>query len=259
MDTDYALSRSVTVTSTVGYEDLRFNGVPATRIKDGVWGIGAVIKPNTSVSLALRYGHQDGVNAPSADFRYDISSRARISASYSENLGTQGQALVNNLIFSDVDAQGQTIDTRTQLPGLITNQLFAVQSNNLFRFRHLTADGSLVFDRNTVTLTVFRQEQNLVATGMPGTGSSQRATGAGVNLTRAINPLTNGSVALNYSTLSSPSIATTELLYATATITYALNYATDGLVTYSVISRTSDQARLRLLSNILFVGITRRF
>jgi uncharacterized protein (PEP-CTERM system associated) len=259
VDTEYALSRSVTVTGTIGYEDLRFSGIPPTQIRDAVWDIGAVIKPSTNVSLALRYGHQDGVNAPSADFRYEISPRAKISASYSESLGTQGQALVNNLIFSNVDAQGQTIDTRTQLPTLITNQLFALQPNNLLRTRLLKADGSLVFDRNTVTLTILRQEQSLVATEIPGTGTSQRATGAGLNLTRAINPLTNGAVAINYSTVSSPSIATTELLYATATITYALNYATDGLVSYSFISRTSDQARLRLLSNTLLVGITRRF
>lgn len=67
--------------------------------------------------MRATYGERDDEESLDLSFRYDISARTRLTASYNERLETSQDRLSQTLSFIGTDPNtGQLIDTRTGLP-----------------------------------------------------------------------------------------------------------------------------------------------
>jgi uncharacterized protein (PEP-CTERM system associated) len=115
LDTSTFISRQVTLLGGIGYErikDASLNEEP----KGIIWNAGLRLKPGPRLTMEATYGERFEQQNIGADVNYQITSRTTFNASYSQDLTTQQQLLLNDLSFIGVDDEGNLIDTRTGLP-----------------------------------------------------------------------------------------------------------------------------------------------
>jgi uncharacterized protein (PEP-CTERM system associated) len=259
-DSAYAITRRIAALGTIGYEQIHFNGFPPTRINDAVWGLGTRLTPSPDTTLVLSYGHRNGVTAPYASLIFNVTARSSLSLDYSEGLSTVSQEIANNLAISDLDDRGQTVNTRTLLPLLIGNPVLGLQGG-LFRTKRLNAVGKIDFERDHFTASVYRFEDLQVAQSTPGSGVSERATGANVTWSRELNPLTTANIGVGYARVNFAQPANTDegLLTTGASVNYRFNASLTGWASYYLVDRSSPQPQFRVLANIVSVGLRKTF
>lgn len=259
-DSGYAINPRVFALGSIGYEHLRFTGLPPVRIDDVVWGAGAQLRPKPNATLTALYQHRNGVTAPYIAIDYPVTARTTLTLTYLEGLSTTSQDIANDLALSALSAAGQTVDVRTLLPAAIANPILGLQ-NGLFRTKQLTGTIMLALERNQFSLTGYRDTNALVAQIAPGQGLSQQTTGGTAQWTRTLNPLTKASLGLGYSHFSFPAQpqSTENLLTAGVSVTYMLTRSVDSWAGYSLLDRTSPSPQLRILSNVVFVGLSKKF
>jgi len=260
IDAAYAITRRISALGTIGYEEIRFSGIPPTRISDVVWAAGVRLTPSPDTTITATYGHQNGFTAPNVSLSWNLTELTTLTASYSEGLSTSAQDIANNLAVSDVNPLGQLIDTRTSQPLLISNPALGLQSG-VFRARNLTATGTVRLQRDQITASVYRSENLLVAQSSPGSGTSQRVTGASLAWSHELNPLTTATLGLGYSHSAFPSSTAMEqsLFTISASISYAFNSSLTGWAGYNHLDRSSPQPQQRLVSNTALVGLRKSF
>ena len=77
----YLVSDEITVFGELGYENIRYNGVPPTRISDAVWAVGTTLTPNADSRITMSFGHRYGEANFQLDGYYALTARTRIAAS----------------------------------------------------------------------------------------------------------------------------------------------------------------------------------
>jgi uncharacterized protein (PEP-CTERM system associated) len=259
-DSGYAITRQIFALGTIGYEHLHFGGIPPTRIDDVVWGIGTRLMPRPNATITALYEHRNGVTAPYVSVYYPVTARTTLGLTYSEGLTTTSQQIADQLAVSALNPTGQTVDVRTLLPAAIANPIIGLQSG-LFRSRQLTGTATLALERNQFSLSAYRYTDFLVAQSAPGLGVSQQTTGGTAQWTRKLNPRTTGNLGLGYTHFDFPTRPqfAENLLTAGVSITYMLTRSVNGWAGYSVLHRTSPAPQLHLLSNVVFVGLSKSF
>jgi len=260
IDSAYAITRRVAALTTIGFEQLHFGALPPTDINDLVWGIGTKLTPNPDATIVLSYGHRNGFTAPYASIMYHLTARTSLSVTYSEGLTTVSQELANNLAFSDLNQAGQTVDTRTLLPFLISNPALGLQAG-LFRSKQLNATARTDLERDHFTATFAHTDSLLVAQITPGSGVSQTASQMNLSWSRELTPRTTATLGAGYGQFSFAAPANTEeaLLTINASATYQLNPTLMGWAAYNFLNRTSPQPQFRLTSNTITVGLRKEF
>jgi uncharacterized protein (PEP-CTERM system associated) len=259
-DSAYAINPRIFALGTIGYEHLRFGGLPPVRIDDVVWGVGARLTPRPNAAVTVLYGRRDGVTAPYVSVVYPVTARTTLGLTYSEGLTTTSQQIASDLAASALNPAGQTVDVRTLLPAAIANPVLGLQSG-LFRTRQLTGTAALTLERNQFSLSAYRDTALLVAQSAPGIGLSQKTTGGSAQWTRRLTPLTTASLGAGYAHFDFPTQPqfAENLLTAGVSLTYMLTRSVNGWVGYSVLHRTSPDPQLQLLSNVVFVGLSKSF
>jgi uncharacterized protein (PEP-CTERM system associated) len=260
-DTAYAIARRVSLLITFGHENIDYNGIPPTRIDDLVWGAGFQLTPATGTSINVSYGHRNGATAPDVSIVYSATATTTLSATYSEGLSTTAQDIASNLAVSDVNAEGQLIDTRTLLPTAIANPALGLQ-NGLFKTKQFTGTANIAIERNNIAATISENESLLVAQSAPGVGTSQNSTNATLNWAREIGPLTTGNLSVGYTRSTFPSLASSdqeELLTFGASISYMFSDSLKGWAGYNRADRTSPDPALRLTADTVFAGLSKTF
>jgi uncharacterized protein (PEP-CTERM system associated) len=260
IDSGYAITRTVGVLTTIGYEHLHFGALPPTTIEDLVWGLGIKLNPNPDLTLSASYGHRNGFSAPSLSLMFNVTARTSLAVTYSEGLSTVSQDIANNLALSDLNQVGQTVDRRTLLPFLINNPALGLQTG-LFRSKQLTATARTDFDRDHFTAIFNRNEQLLIAQTVAGLGVSQTLSQINFNWSRELSPRANSNLGIGYSesTFAAPANTETEVLSLSASISYQLNPTLTGWAGYNYFSRFSPQAQFRLSSNVISLGLRKEF
>jgi uncharacterized protein (PEP-CTERM system associated) len=259
-DSAYAITPRLFALGSLGYEHLRWSGLPPIRIDDAIWGIGARLTPRPQASLTVTYGHRYGVTAPYLSLYYALTARTSVTATYSEGLATTAQEIADNLAISEATATGRTVDARTLLPLAIVNPALGLQSG-LFRIRQVTGTVFYTLPRDHVSLSAYHISNALVAQSAPGLGISQNTTGGNALWTRDLNPLTTASLGAGYSHFSYPTQPqfAENLLTVGVSVNYLLTRSLTGWAGYSFFRRTSPQPQLRLLANVIFVGLSKAF
>lgn len=265
---EYALNHHFAVIGEIGYENLRFSGFPPTRISDAIWRFGGRWDPDPDSSVTITYGHRDGFNSLFVNAYYALTARTTLFASYTSGLQTDQDLIQNNLGLAAVDANGQFVNSQNTGPLFISNNLTGF-SNNLFRSQTLNASAVTNFDRDTITLSVFSQQQTPIAVATAGQAAQKEVgTSGGVTWTHAISDVTNASLHGDYGTtsasgsfLTGASLPTTnqEILDLGATITRQFTPSLSGLAEYLYTHRSSDQPGQGFVQNLFLVGVQKTF
>jgi uncharacterized protein (PEP-CTERM system associated) len=266
----YLVNREVTVFGELGYESLRFGGIPPTRIDDMVWGIGTTLTPNPDSSITVSYGHKNGVNSIEFDGSYAITARTRISARYSTGLQSDLQGIQSQLDLADLDSTGQVVDSQTGAPLFIGNSALGVQSG-LFRTKALTLTASTILDRDQINVSILFSQQTTVALGppVPVTNplfippppvgqSSQAKTGILTWVHQFSEALTMNS-SVSYSTSQTSGAGTQQSLAASVSMQYLLSETLAANVRYSYFDRMSATPGQGIFQNLVIVGLTKQF
>ncbi|HKS88879.1 MAG TPA: hypothetical protein VJR70_05520, partial [Stellaceae bacterium] len=258
--TEVPLAHRVSALTTIGYEDLRFGGIPPVNINDAVWGVGFRLAATPDRNLIVLYGRHEGITAPYASLNYALTPLTRVTASYSDGLSTFSEEIEQNLAASGLTARGQTIDTRTLLPLTIHNPLLGIQLS-LLRIKRASAAGYIDTKREHLSLGVDREEDIVIAQAAPGTGVSLRATTINFGWAHDINPLTTTQLALGYSwvTLLQDQTVDERLFTAGASISYLFNPTLTGTASYTFVNRDANQPLFKLNSNVVLVSLRKTF
>jgi uncharacterized protein (PEP-CTERM system associated) len=259
--TEIPLVGKISALNTIGYEDLRFNGVPPVRIQDIVWGIGVRLAPTPDRTLTALYGRHEGITSPYIALNYALTPLTRITASYSDSLSTVAEDIARRLMMAD-RIRGQSVDARTLLPLEIHNPLVGLQLS-LFRIKRLSSAVYVDNKRDHFSLSVNREEDLVVSqsTQPQQAGSSLRATTAGFSWAHDVNPLTTTQVGLGYSwvtVLQQPEI-NDEIFTFGASISYLFSPTLTGSAGYTFFNRSANIASRNTMANLVFVGLRKTF
>jgi uncharacterized protein (PEP-CTERM system associated) len=165
----YALTHSITVTGSIGYEDYTYGGGNPYKINDVTWSGGLDWSPNPDSSISIGYGHQQGNSSFYLNGTYAPTADTRIYARYSQGVGTEAQNLQAAVASSTVSSTGVVIDRTTGQPVLLTNNFFVTQTG-LFRTTNASANAVLLWPRDLFTLSVTYQETSQLENGVASAG-----------------------------------------------------------------------------------------
>jgi len=258
--TEYPLVHTISALTTIGYEDLRFGGVPTVQIDDAVWGVGARFAPTPDRTLTVLYGRHDGITSPYASLNYALTPLTRVTAGYSDSLTTFSEDIAQGLAASDLTARGQTIDSRTLLPLQIHNPLLGLQLS-LLRIKRASAAVYLDNKRDHLSLSADREEDLVVAQAVTQPGVSLRATTINFGWGHDINPLTTAQLALGYSwvaLLQAPEVDE-NIFTAGASLNYLFTPTLSGTASYTYFNRAANQPSFKLTSNVVLVSLRKTF
>jgi uncharacterized protein (PEP-CTERM system associated) len=261
IDSAYAVTSRVSLLATIGHEDISYAGIPPIRINDIVWGTGLQLTPSPDATINLSYGHRDGTTSPSIAITYNPTATTTVTATYSTGISSTAQDIANNLAVSGVNQQGQLIDTRTLLPLSLVNPTLGVQAG-IFRTQQLAATGAINLERNHLSASIYRSENQLLSQSSPGSAASQNAIGGTINWGREINPLTTGNINLGYSRSTFPTLgiaSEADTLTIGASISYTLTATLSAWAGYNRVARTSPDPALRVSADMIFAGLSKSF
>jgi uncharacterized protein (PEP-CTERM system associated) len=262
LDSAYAIDRRLAALATIGYENIRYETSPLVHIADAVWGFGALLTPNPTSAITLRYGRQSGITGFYLDGHFAVTAHTTLYATYVEGLSTPVTSLEQSLALATLNPQGQPVNSLTGFPLPIPiGSSFTGQQNALTRNTQAQVLGSLSLERNQFSLAVYRFESSVVATSVSGTGVSQNSTQGSAYWTRNITPLLTGTVSLSVGRLTFPgSIPSSEgLLTAGGSVSYGLPHQMTAWASYYFYDRTSPDSFFQATSNTVLVGLSKQF
>ncbi len=94
--TTYALTRTFFLIGSVGYQQFD-DGDADNEVDDPTWRTAVRWQPSRRTQVEVGYGQRDDEQSFDGSLRHDITTRTRLSASYSETLRTSQEALGRNL------------------------------------------------------------------------------------------------------------------------------------------------------------------
>lgn len=115
LDTSTFISRQVTLLGGIGYEKIKDDSL-SEEPNGIIWNAGLRLRPGPKLTMEATYGERFDEQNINGSIDYQITTRTSFNASYSQDLTTQQQLLLNDLSFIGVDENGNLIDTRTGLP-----------------------------------------------------------------------------------------------------------------------------------------------
>ena len=265
----YSIDRSLTGFGEIGYEDLRFGGVPVTTIADAVWGLGGIWQPNADSRITAEYGHRYGARNVAVDASYALTARTRISARYQTGLQSDLQTIQSQLDLVSLDATGQAVDSQTGAPLFIGTGGLGFQ-NGLFRTRTMTATSTTVLDRdqvsvsfvwsrNTTVATVPPDQRNLFGIPAPPVGSNGEAETVYMTWIHQLSEVLLLSSGAAYSTSRVSPSGAQQSVAASVGMQYEFGETVTGTARYTYLNRISDTPGQSFYQNVFLVGLSKSF
>jgi uncharacterized protein (PEP-CTERM system associated) len=262
----YALNRMVMPFAEFGAESIYYNTAVPTHIDDAVWEAGVVLMPNPDSQLSIGYGHHQGADSIDVRGYYALSARTRLTASYTTGLATDVQQIQSQLGLASFDPLGNAVNVETGAPLFLGNGLLGTQTA-LYRSHTLSLTGTTLLDRDSLTVSVQRQQQTPVGNASAGTGGgvvqgiAQDGTTLTGSWTHLISERTSLGTSASYtlSTFHTTTTGTERFLAATAGVSYRLSETVSTIARYSFFDRNSNFAGRSFTDNVVLVGVTKRF
>ncbi len=157
----YALTRRVALLGGVGYQDLRYSGIPAIRVNEPTWNAGIRYTPNPDSTLTLLYGRRDGFNAFSFNGQFAPTARTRLIGRYTTGITSDVEQAQNVLETTSVGPAGLLADTATGAP-VGYGSSFGVQ-NGVYKLKRLSFDGLLFRERDSYSLGVVYENRTTLS------------------------------------------------------------------------------------------------
>lgn len=261
----YALNRSIALLGLVGYEDLQYSGIPGIRINEPVWRAGVRWTPNPDSTVTAEYGRLDGVESLFVDGSYAPTARTRIYANYSSGITSANQLAQTLLTQANFGPGGLATNSITGAPLVNTGAFFGTQ-NSLYQLRQFSITGALLRPRDTYSVSIVNQEQQVLAgTGTTATSGSYGGTYGQVSWQHDLSPVVSSGVYVQYGTFTPQfngiggSVASAQFASANAGLNYTMTPTLSSHVNYIVSSRFGGGAGTGYLENIFLVGIRKGF
>jgi uncharacterized protein (PEP-CTERM system associated) len=259
----YALSRGLALTASVGHEDIHYGSTDPFGVHDITWSGGVRLTPNADTLVALSYGHHDGGNSVTLDSSFAPTARTRLFARYSEGISTSSEDLQNAVAASTVGPGGISVDRVTGAPLLIGNPFFGTQAG-LYRSARASVTGSLLFDRDIVTVTGERDQQTALSATAIGFAPGTTGVFASLGWAHSISPEFTTSAfgqigALTASGIPGVAPATQDSATFSASVTYDFSPTLRGTAQYSrsiPFGGSLDQAGAR---DVAIIGLHKGF
>ena len=186
-----------------------------------------------------------------------MTSRLRVFASYTEGLTTSQQEIQDGLDATTVDQFGNSIDTVTGAPALISDQLLP-QQNELYRLSRFSGTAVTTYDRDVFSLNVEDERRKVLSNGSPlGAGFSDRALFFNGSWTHALTPVLSATASLFYSDTKSQTVPATSFQTVGLNLQtgYALSPTLTGTAAYYVTNQSTNVAGQSILVNAILVGL----
>jgi len=193
LDNEYAISREFFAILQGGYEDLTYPGNSQLDSRGAIWAVGGRWQPTADASISLTYGRRYNGSNINGNLNYLIGAVTHLTASYTENIQTTQQAIIQNLGQAGLGSGGTTVNPGTGLPITVVNPNFPLQ-NDIFRTRTFQAGISTGFDKDQFTLTAFNEER----ISLTGATSNDTTRGGTLNWNREIDPRTTAFAQVSY-------------------------------------------------------------
>jgi len=262
----YALTRSITVLSTFGYDSTHYGGTPPYNYSGVEWSVGGHWIPNPDSSVTASYGRREGVESAQLDASYAVTNRTRVYARYSEGVTTGLQQVLNAINGSTLDTAGNPV-TANGVPVQITNGFYGVQ-NNLVRTSNTSVTVTTLRDRDAISVTFSYQQSHQLASASASTSaSSVNSTGwyATLSWQRNLWPDLNASAfaqwGTNQSTPGSVSENSNTLVFS-LNLNYVVSRTVNAYAQYSWTHQTysgSASGVPSLPTNLVIVGARKTF
>jgi uncharacterized protein (PEP-CTERM system associated) len=154
----FAFTRTVTLLGGLGYQDIYYAGFPAVRINEPTYNFGLRYNPSPDTSITMLYGRRDGAPAITFDGQVAPTARTRLVVRYSTGITSDAENSQNVLDSTSTGATGQLVDTVTGAPVGAISGYGGVQ-NGVYRVRRLSANGSLLQERDTFSAGLTSEER----------------------------------------------------------------------------------------------------
>ena len=285
-DVGYAITRKITALAGFGYQDLQFSGTPGIHIKEPIWSVGARFAPDQDSTLTVTYGHRDGFNSFGADGALSPTARTRVFVRYSTGLTTDAQEQQNLLASTNVGPTGLLVDQATGAPVSSSSGSFGTQ-NGLYRLRRVSVTGSLILNRDAISVSLSNEERTNVSniTSVNGTatvpaGTSSTGTFGTVAWQHDLSPALSSTASVSYGVDDTAAIAgagantgSRRTIQASLALNYIFTQTLTGSARYLFTDRSGGvgqnqtnfnsfgfgQSGQSYTENILLVGLRKSF
>ena len=253
----YALTRTFTVTGSVGHENIIYGGGVMRPITGITWSGGFHWAPNADSSINASYGHQQGSTSLAFDGTYAPTARIRLMARYSQGVGTGLQNLQNALSGSTVGPAGISVDRVTGAPVQLGNYLG--QQSGIYRTTSASLSAVLLMDRDVYTLTVEQTERQLLSAGTgPGIGSNSGINGS-VGWQHTLSEALSVNTFVQYGTRSVPGQAGNNTMAASVSTNYTLSQTLSTNLLLSHSETSGPTFGLAPARDLAVVGVHKAF
>jgi uncharacterized protein (PEP-CTERM system associated) len=267
----YLVNRNIEVFGQLGYEDLNFTQVsPNVHVSDAIWGLGTTLTPNQDSQITVSFGHQNGQNGAQVNAWYQLTTRTRISASYSTGLQTNLQGIAGQLDLLSLDSTGRGVDSQSGAPLFIGNSGLGIQAG-VFRTKSLTMNATTVLDRDSFSLSLQFYQTTTVATVrsnvtvpfgviVPPVGTTSTATTGYATWAHQISEDLSMSTSVAYGTSHFSSGSSNQnSVAASVAVQYLISPTLAASGRYSFFDRVSSTPGQSYYQNIVLVGLSKQF
>jgi uncharacterized protein (PEP-CTERM system associated) len=254
-DVEYRLNRTYGLLASVGYEVI--DDPTLTDQPNGPIGsVGVRWTPGPRTSVVLNLNHRFDDTFVSGDASYLLTPRARITASYTEQIVTSQTLFANDLSFLVTDEFGNFIDARTA-------QLFSLGGSNFgletdaFKLKSFNAGLHGAQGRNTFDAIGYYETRDVESTG-----EFDRAVGGALNWGRELSRLTTLNLTLRYrdTTFDVPGAPDhQQLVGAGASLVYHMNETLDGIGAVNYTRQFADIPDNEFSELIVSFGLAKHF
>src|SRR5580658_8711170 len=253
---NYVVNRAITAFVSIGYESIDYSGNDSRSTNDMTWQVGTTVTPDPRSTLSLSYGHQQGIDSLSANGQYQLTSRTSVNVNYGETIGTQLQALQNQLALADLNNSGSLVNSRTGQPLTNANALLGTQ-NQLYKSQTATVGANTSLDRDTFNVNL--QYAVYTAVGAGATGATSGVTGTASwthSLSEDLSLNTSGSYGIRW--FVDPG-GNNKFLSVTASLNYTISATVSTSLSYAFYDLTSTQPGQSEYQDVIILSITKTF
>lgn len=254
---NYALNRTITLLSGVGYEDISSSSsLLKTSGPFGSFGIGLT---GSRLDLQVVYNLRYNTQFVSAQGTYNITEQLKAQVLYTESITTQQNLLINQALNLGLTPTGGFVNPVTGLPFSATPSAAGINSGaGNFAIRDRNGQFILTgnYDRNIYAFTAQQDVQSTDTTDFNEKTLSLTGTYA-----RDLTPKTNLNLAVSYVHLSqtSPTASRDDLYTASPSLSYDLGQGLTATAAYSFLYRKSSVSGQNLSANALTLGLHKQF
>jgi len=251
---EYAWSRNFTLLGAVGRETIENSGINQDDGADFFSRIGGRITPGPRSSFSLEVSNRFNDTTFRGDASYQISSLTAITASYNVSVQTDRESLANNLNNLVLNDLGELIDPSTGQPGAPNTSQFDFQDQTT---KQEVFNIALNGTRGRNTFSVFGSLNT--RTQLPG-DTKDTVVALGGNINRRIWPNLDGGVSANVSTTTESSNGINDVtVNGSVFLRYRIQKSFSSNLSYSFLSRDSDDDTADLKENVITLNISKTF